>query len=232
MFDLSRLNTNLMKFSAIAITLLVSILFILDFLIISLLERGETIQYVSIIQTVLLSSSVFLASLCLMNLAEVMQKNIIKKIGLATLILTLIGVLLYFIIYFYFNSLIIISRLIFAISEILLLINLFLVGKYTKITAFDLVALFFILGLFIDLATLTSYFILVILLFRINKKMEKINKVDKTLGITQNVCPACGKKLGFSYLECSSCKRHFCYEHARHEGNNIYCFDCSRRMRR
>lgn len=226
MFDLTRLNTRLMKTSAIIIALLISASIVLNILNIFLLLESGAIQYSDIIQRILLSSSIILASLCLMNLAEVVQKNIIKKIGLAAILLASVGVLLYFAIYFYNNALIIIPTLVLSASEILLLANLFLIGKYSRITAFDLVALFFILGLLIGLATLTAYLILVIVLFRIDKKFEKTNKVEKTLGIMQNTCPVCGKKLGFSYLECSSCKRHFCYEHARHQGNEVYCFEC------
>lgn len=188
-------------------------------------------QYKNIFQTILSSVFILFTSFCLMNFAEVLQKNVIKKIGFITLILMLLGISAYIFADFYFTSLIIIPRLIIIVSEILLFINLFLTGKYTEIVGFDLAAGLFILGMFIDFIVLVAYFILILLLFRIDKKLKKINKVDKTLNITQNNCPVCGKKLGFSYLECSVCKKHFCYEHAKHEGNEIYCFECLRKRR-
>lgn len=226
MFDLTKLNISLMKLTSIFVVVIL-------FISLTSIFIGIDAQYKNILQTALSSLFVFLTTLCLMNLADVVQKSIIKKIGFVTLILTLLGVSIYFFIYFFFNSLIVLPRIVLAIPQFLLLANLFLIGKHTKITGFDLVAGFFILGIFIaDIVALAAYFILIMLLFRINEKLEKINKVDRTLGITQNTCPVCGKKLGFSYLECSSCKRHFCYEHARHEGGNVYCFDCLRKTRR
>lgn len=223
MFDLTKLNANLMKMTAIIILLVIFVSISLNFL---------EIQYKNIFQTALSSVFIIFTSFCLLNLAEVLQKEVIKKIGIITLILALLGVFAYVLAGFYFTSLMLVPRFILAASEILLFINLFLTGKHTGIVGFDLAAGLFILGIFIDFIVLVAYFILIMLFLRIDKKLEKINKVDKTLNITQSNCPVCGKRLGFSYLECSSCKRHFCYEHAKHEGSEVYCFECLGRMRR
>ncbi len=222
MLDLTKLNAKLMKLTSIFVVVIFSI---------SLISIFVDIQYKNILQTILSSIFTFLITLCLMNLGEVVQKNIIKKIGIITLILILLGVFLYLFIYFFNSSLIFIPRIILAIPQLLLLANLFLTGKHTGIVGFDLSAGFFILGIFIDFIALAAYFILIRLLIRIDKKLEKLNKIEKRLSISQNNCPACGKKLGYSYLECSSCKRHFCYEHAKREGNEVYCFECLRKLR-